>query len=233
MSRNRGDMKTARFLKSIYSYFIAKLFPFPLNSILTRGFTCPEEPMLSQPAISILKELATSSKSSLEFGSGGSTVFIARHALKVITVESDYIFSGSVKRTLKQNNLGNVEVLDVNIGPVTSGGQPLKQLKWIYRKKWENYATSPWKQLGSDYVADIIFIDGRFRVSCFIQTLLRNGSNPYYILFDDYRLRTQYHVIESAVTPISYHGDAALFRISGDNLSIASKLLGINFEDFS
>ena len=188
--------------------------------------------MLPEIVVDILNELTSSSSTVLEYGSGGSTINIARRAFKVYSVESDFIFQQSVQEVLEQSNLSNATLLHVDIGPVTTGGQPLELLRLLYRDKWKQYASIPWRN-NIDFRANLVFIDGRFRVSCFFETLLRNGTDTYHILFDDYKSRGQYHIVETITTPVRYFGEAALFRIENINRNAVSALLANYHEDFS
>ena len=59
---------------------------------------------------------------------------------------------------------------------------------------------------------ELVLIDGRFRVACFLFSLI-NGSPGTKIIFDDYVNRPHYHVVEEFIKPIETCGIQALFII--------------------
>jgi hypothetical protein len=68
-------------------------------------------------------------------------------------------------------------------------------------------------------------IDGRFRVACFLQTIL-HAQNDIIILFHDYRIRPDYHVVEEVAREIASCLSLSAFRpIAGIARSQIQKLL--------
>ena len=55
-------------------------------------------------------------------------------------------------------------------------------------------------------------IDGRFRAACFLTVMLRTNS-PVTVLFDDYKNRPNYHVVEDYVKPAEMRGRMARFEV--------------------
>ena len=196
-------------------YAKAKLIQLEVNYFTAkrrRKVVCPPQPMIGTDEYNVLKSLARDAPRFIEYGSGGSTKFISENTNELITVESDKVFLAAV---INSNlDRGNIFFLHSNIGPTKSFGQPIQTLKLIFKNKWSAYAETPWIFLGRETLVDAIFIDGRFRVHCFLQCLLNNSAESYSILVDDYFKRSEYFVMEE-VAPIPERiGDAALFRIS-------------------
>ena len=55
-------------------------------------------------------------------------------------------------------------------------------------------------------------IDGRFRVACFLNSLLNADPNTI-ILFDDYINRPHYHIVEEFLKPTQSCGRQACFVV--------------------
>ena len=55
-------------------------------------------------------------------------------------------------------------------------------------------------------------IDGRFRVASFLTTLKKSKKGTK-IIFDDYKSRPQYHVVEKIIKPKKMYFDQALFVV--------------------
>jgi hypothetical protein len=204
--KNRATQKADARIKGILlevNYFTNKC---------RRKVICPSKPMLGTNEYKILKSLASDAARFIEYGSGGSTKFISEHTRELVTVESDKLFLAAVIYSNRNN--GNTSFLHANIGPTKSFGQPIRVLKLIFKNKWSSYAVTPWNFLGEKSQVDAIFIDGRFRVHCFLQCLLLNSAEKYSILVDDYFKRSEYFVMEEASFTPERVGDAALFRIS-------------------
>ena len=58
-------------------------------------------------------------------------------------------------------------------------------------------------------------MDGRFRVACFLTSLL-NADAGSIIIFDDYTLRPEYHIVEIFEKPIEINKRQAAFQVSGN-----------------
>ena len=65
-----------------------------------------------------------------------------------------------------------------------------------------------------DIKPDMVLIDGRFRVCCFL-TSIKYGNTGTKIVFDDYYSdrRNIYHIVEEFITPNLRHGRQAIFEI--------------------
>ncbi|MBK1693066.1 O-linked N-acetylglucosamine transferase, SPINDLY family protein [Ectothiorhodospira mobilis] len=148
----------------------------------------------------------------LEYGAGGSTLLaIKNNVKKLITVESDPSFLDMVEAVLEKYYQSNTDQISykIDIGPVGEWSWPTTKKK-IH--SWHEYAQKPWEQiLDSGEYPDLILIDGRFRVACFMACYLfaKPGTK---ILFDDYANRPQYHVCEKFLPVSKLAGRMALFE---------------------
>ena len=106
-------------------------------------------------------------KSYLEYGSGSSTIFLPKQKnLKLVSVESNYYFANHLKKIIK-----NLTILNPNIGLTGFWGYPLF-FKNSYKKGFK-YVNSPWEALELNYMPNVVLIDGRYRVACALNILLK------------------------------------------------------------
>lgn len=77
-----------------------------------------------------------------------------------------------------------------DIGPVGNWGIPIDESK---RDAWPRYHADVWNDVPSDTV-DCVFVDGRFRVACVLQALLRVRRDVP-IVVHDFWDREHYHAV--------------------------------------
>jgi hypothetical protein len=97
-----------------------------------------------------------------------------------------------------------------DIGPTKEWGVPVSAAEW---RKWHSYPLHVWdvgKKLG--LVPDLVLIDGRFRLACFLATLLFAKAGCR-IFFDDYAPRPQYQTAERFAAPATRTGRMAEFVV--------------------
>ena len=121
-----------------------------------------------------------------EFGSGGSTNLAFYYKLKnIYSVESDIRWHNK----LKNNNI-NITYLTID----------LKAKPKQYGTPGDGTNVEDWKKYiqayKSEYNADIILIDGRFRVACGLD-IFSKIKNDTLVLIHDYSDRKHYHILEN------------------------------------
>jgi hypothetical protein len=148
----------------------------------------------------------------LEYGCGGSTVYACEVARvpTVISVDSDAAWVDEVKTSLKDAET-NLLISHCNIGTIASWGYPKSNDG--FENFWR-YMVQPW-DVAKDHGhrPDVILVDGRFRVACFLFSLLA-GAPGATILFDDYFDRPEYFVVEEFCELVERHGRLGVFRIT-------------------
>jgi hypothetical protein len=133
-----------------------------------------------------------------EFGSGGSTNIASYYRLKVYSVESDVLWHNM----LKKNNI-NATFLTIDLKSKPNGwGFPGKGTSI---EDWKKY----FQAYQSKYNADIIFIDGRFRVICGLD-IFQKIRNDTLILMHDYD-RNIYHILEKYYIKVGKWGNLSAF----------------------
>ena len=158
-------------------------------------------------------------KNVLEFGTGGSTLLLAKVANYVISIDSDKKFLNYIKGSHAQLN-GNTLLLYANIGLVKTFGQPISFFKILYKKKYRLYTDIFFKNQKIGFIPDVIFIDGRFRVWCAVQSTL-HISKDFVIIFDDYFSRPEYWIVENFLgRPEHCFNDSAIFYVKAPNINV-------------
>jgi len=177
----------------------------------------PTLPYMDKEGLEIFNKMILQSKAYLEYGSGGSTLTASacQNLDIIISVESDKAWADKIISAVSQSQK-KIAIDYVDIGPVGNWGKPLSTEK-IYN--YFSYTTKPWErseQYGIE--PDLVLIDGRFRVSTILFSLLKTQLGTV-ILFDDYTNRHYYHVIEEFIKPSKNYGRMALFEIKKKNIS--------------
>ena len=135
----------------------------------------------------------------LEYGSGGSTILGASNSKNVITTESSAPWLIELMGSYKERNLpGDIVPIFCDIGETKAWGHPKDDSKW---RNWPSYSIKAWAYcIDNNISPDLVLIDGRFRVACFIASCI-NTTKPIRILFDDYVERDYYHIVEKIKKP--------------------------------
>lgn len=143
-----------------------------------------------------------------EYGVGVSTVFANRYNNKhTIAVDSDKNWILNIKKNLLDSN--NLEITHIDLGKLKTWGTPEG---YEFRQNFKKYLNAIWVK---SLKPDIVLVDGRFRVACFLTSLL-NADEGSIIIFDDYTLRPEYHIVEIFEKPIETNGRQAAFKVSGN-----------------
>lgn len=170
----------------------------------------PELTMPPQEAALLRKEYAAASVI-LEYGAGGSTLVAAEMTGKqVFAVESDGDWIAMMKEWFAANPPSSqITLHHGDIGPTVDWGRPKSESQW---RRFLNYPLTIWDHPALVH-PDVVLIDGRFRVGCFLATLMRI-TRPVTVLFDDYANRKAYHIVEQFYEPIARVGRMARFEVA-------------------
>ena len=154
-----------------------------------------------------------------EFGSGGSTNIASYYKVKTYSVESDINWHNYLK---KNNIKANYISVDLK---AKSYGCPGKQTNI---NDWKRYI----KAYKSEYMANIILIDGRFRVACALDIFSKIKKDTI-VLIHDYSIRKYYHIIENYYTKIEEWDSLAAFIKKPNISNIPLKIYNKYLIDFS
>ena len=146
----------------------------------------------------------------LEYGSGGSTVLGAEMPGKTLySVESSRDWHDMMQQYFDQNDVPSLPLLHyVNIGRTGKWGLPVDN---EHHHRFHKYPLSVWDLEGFRH-PDLILIDGRFRVACALTAMLR-CTRKVTLLFDDYRDRKRYQVLEEFLDLKEMRGFMARFEV--------------------
>lgn len=163
----------------------------------------------------------------LEYGSGGSTVFAARHTTAdIVSVESDGVWAENLRNGLTDAGLmrAGIDIRHVNIGPTKEWGMPATHNEW---RRYLKVPMAVWQD-EVPVAPDLVLIDGRFRLGCFAAVLLHT-TRPVTVLWDDYVKRSYYHPAEDWVPVAERIGRMARFEVTPRNLTNADFSLLLPF----
>lgn len=167
----------------------------------------PKTPHMDAQSISFFKDKLKLVDFFIEYGAGGSTLLAAmQNTPNIVSVESDKLWMKRVERELsKVSSKSCIKLIHADIGRVGPWGTPLGQIDGE-----KNYAILPWTTeiYGSSPL--LVLIDGRFRITCFLTSLLWSPEGSH-LLFDDYHDRDSYKVVENILKPCMRVGRSAVF----------------------
>jgi hypothetical protein len=159
-----------------------------------------------------LIEYMKRAKFGLEFGMGGSTLMAARLNIPVYySVESDpnWVTKCASHPTIDgMIKADRFELFHIDIGPTGDAGAPIDR---SYIGQWHHYHSIIWSKLKHD--PDFVFIDGRFRLACALQTAARCQIGTT-VAIHDYVPRPFYHLAAQFLEPVEYVDTLQIFRIS-------------------
>lgn len=184
-------------------FFLCSLDPDCMVEKLKKQLTMPEK---VQDTVS---EFLAKSNCYLEYGSGGSTVLAAAHGVSSIySVESDKEFCQKIEHQIKQlYTKSKFYPVYIDVGKTKRFGHPQDKSQV---NAWPTYPTKAWSLLRENgETPDLILIDGRFRVACFLVSVLFCSLGTY-ILFDDYYDRPHYHIVEKYAKVVGRSGRLAI-----------------------
>lgn len=173
----------------------------PLDPQRVAAISVPERPHMPEASVAHLEARLKTSKCYLEYGSGGSTrTAAALGVAHVFSVESDKHFAEAVRQaTAKEPRVGSIFVHTVDVGETGAWGMPTSSLA---SKLWPDYPLGIWRFIKKARVSpDLVLIDGRFRVACFL-TAVMNTRPGTQILMDDYVGREKRYARVEAIVPL-------------------------------
>lgn len=155
---------------------------------------------------SIYRRTVAASEFYLEYGGGHSTVWYHRNiAAPGYTLETSLLWAEKLKEKIGASS--NVSIKYFDLGQIGEWGRPRSYEK---RQRFLHYVCHPW--FGLPKAPDVILIDGRFRVACFLAAF-SYAQQRTTIVFDDYVHRPKYHVVEEFLSPVQLGSRLAVFVI--------------------
>lgn len=164
-------------------------------------------------------KMVNKSTNYLEYGSGGSTAVVASSPgiKKAYSVESDKKWIAKLKKegvVSQAVSDGRLNLIWVDTGPVGPWSVPLDPNS---KSKWPSYSEQP---LDHNLKFDTIFVDGRFRVQCFLKALRRiapeDRASTVLMIHDYTSRRDAYKPVEEFADIVEQAEDLSVFRKKAD-----------------
>ena len=130
-----------------------------------------ESPWMTFPALAFLKEVLRPDMRVFEWGSGGSTLFFARRAKQVVTVEHNAEWAEKVRAACAAHSHVLIEHIPPDDVPPTADFDPTDPAAFFssestsFRRYATHIAAFP------DAHFDLVVVDGRARPSCLQQAI--------------------------------------------------------------
>lgn len=141
-----------------------------------------------------------------EYGCGQSTKWVLNNTTaKVIAVDTSSEWITTVQNDNQDNN-ARLTIHHSDLGEVGDWGRPLS---YEQRSHFSDYTDFVWNQSDKP---DLVLVDGRFRVCCFL-TVLKLADAGTRIIFDDYTDRPHYHIVEKYAPRVKECGRQCLFVV--------------------
>lgn len=151
-----------------------------------------ERPWIVEESTEWLKNFLKKDMSVFEWGSGGSTIFIAKRVRKIITVEHDYEWFLKIQLCVKLNSVSNCQCKFI---------QPEEDSSYVlYKSTNERLINHNFKKYCEaidsfpDNYFDLIFIDGRARNYCIMHAKNKVKMNGFILLDNSDRKNYQYGI---------------------------------------
>lgn len=173
-----------------------------------KSMVLPDVPAMEPAGLKTFEDALVGAACYLEFGCGESTTLAARSAVRTVySVDTSAVLAKATRQALA-NSESKIRIEHCDVGIVGAWGRPIDRTRM---PDYYRYAILPWQAAREDgKVPTLILIQGRFRVACFLYSLLtaRPGAR---ILFDNYADRTQYHPVERYCAVDELRGRMAMF----------------------
>lgn len=195
-------------IKNAAKLFVPSIFLEPFKNVLTEKKTNP--PLsLSQDLFdnepNFLEALIENSSVYGEYGTGVSTQFALNFSkANVYCIDSDTEWLEKAARGFEDSS--RLHSRSVDVGKVIAWGIPVGAARIDAYKEYTDWI---WSQKEKP---DLVLIDGRFRVCCFL-SVLRYAEAGTKVIFDDYVHRPQYKFVERFLLPVEILGRQALFVV--------------------
>jgi hypothetical protein len=142
-----------------------------------------------------------------EYGVGVSTLWMARNSdASIIAVDSSREWIARVTASMDGRSTA---IRHVDLGELANWGRPRGYER---RNAFQDYVRGIWNR---ETPPDLVLLDGRFRVACFLTSCLEAAPGTM-IIVDDYTGRREYHVMEEFLDPVDVNRRQALFRVPRD-----------------
>lgn len=153
----------------------------------------------------LFKKYIKSCKVYGEYGCGLSTDYVLKNTnCSIVSIDSSNEWVMLVKN--RSNYSERLDIHYIDVGEIGDWGRPIDFKK---RENFKVYTDQLWEQ---NLKPDLVLIDGRFRVACFLTCLLKAPIGTM-IIFDDYTNRPEYHIVEEFLEIKESSGRQGIFIV--------------------
>ena len=149
-------------------------------------------PLMSPEEAVLYSTLLDRSNALIEYGCGGSTLMaVRRRVRRIVSVETDPSWLEKMRNVRPIGSAekhGQLSLVHCDVGPVGDVGHPIDLSA---SDRYHEYPSRPWLLLKTP---DLVFVDGRFRVSCALESL-QHMRDDTLLAFHDFWDRDYYQVI--------------------------------------
>lgn len=164
--------------------------------------------VMSQAEIALMQRFMESSDSYFEYGMGGSTCMAAKKVRReIFAIDSDAGWVSKVGIEIGDLSGKRIDLRHIDIGPTGEWGMPKTAPKGG-QGIFDNYSLAISRPGLPSF--DLVLVDGRFRVACFLQAIKTQRSDTIFAIHD-YTDRPHYHVIEEFARPVCVCEQLAIF----------------------
>lgn len=170
------------------------------------SFVCGDDPFMPNFEKEAFIKIAGKANHILEFGSGGSTIWFLKNGKHVTCIENNrkwikFFFE-------KVSSFDNINFIYADTGITGNYGVPLlANFDPSIVKKGLTYVLSGFRDPNQVRDYDLIFVDGRWRISCCLYAVIVDSSNTP-ILLDDFEDDRNYKMLDQFFN-ISLYGRLA------------------------
>ena len=173
----------------------------------------------------LFKSLIADVKIYFEYGCGKSTEYMYKKSNSLIfSVDTSKEWAKKTSNLSTNFNQDRLNVKWIDVGDVVEWGYPInfeKKQNFIEYANWFwNFGLKP----------DLVLIDGRFRVLCFL-TSINFAPIGTKIIFDDYTNRPFYHIAEEFLKIKDTRGRQALFVVDERSKKLIDENVILEFKN--
>ena len=167
-------------------------------------------PRMSDAELALFRCFVEQANGYVEFGAGGSTVLAASAASGfIVSTDSAQVWIDAVASQCRERDAALVpEMVLADIGPTREWGYPVDDSR---RDRWSRYHQLCWERPRTTE-AGLYVVDGRFRVACAMQVLIRARTGAV-LLFHDFASRAHYHPVRRFAREIAAAEDLSAFLV--------------------
>jgi hypothetical protein len=163
---------------------------------------------MTRREIELLSAFLRRSSNYLEFGAGGSTVLASRLVRERITaVDSSQEWLDKARDACSAvGTAASLDLVLADIGPTGQWGYPIDKSAIA---RWPGYYENVWTRPAVHDV-DFCLVDGRFRVACFLHSLLCCRADML-LAIHDFDNREKYHVLREIAREVAMADNLSVF----------------------